>query len=342
MFRLLLSLLGLLAASPICRQPCVNGEILKDIDFTDVPFSWFNGPNAKWDVEGDAEVVPSNKGLLISSNPYTTWSSSPAPFYVDHVKSLVQLDENLLPNAKLYVEAVMTGHTFGTENNPFPANMVHEEDVRLGSCGLCVTMLPGTVSRNRYMILLTNDRVYAAYESVLLDTGFPFGYLMVRPIGRRTPEQIHSVAIEIDPMAYPQVEGMKVSLDGGKLFQPFTVTNLEYLIVNNVILAFTPDSNSPTYVSFGHFTFLDGYSPCKDIGSGCNIEGCARTPVTFGLVNTGFAFSSYDPLTAIPSSAPSQYWGSVGTTQANHIWGQGSELLVKSLLIRAFNPGCDV
>lgn len=96
------------------------------------------------------------------------------------------------------------------------------------------------------------------------------------------------------------------------------------------------------YTSLVHKTFLDAYSPCKDLGciTGQNI--CSLTNVTYGLVNTGVAVTQNNPYDFPDVNQFAQYWDPVGTNVTNHIWGQGSELYVKSLLVRSITSGCEI
>lgn len=123
---------------------------------------------------------------------------------------------------------------------------------------------------------------------------------------------------------------MKVSIDGGAFLTPFQFSDFTEWAITNHIRALIYGPPGLVQVSFGHFTFLDAYSPCKDSACRHVLLTCERTPVNFGLVKTGVSFRDYAPFFDQPSPTPAQYWDPIGTDQASHIWGQGSELVLHS------------
>lgn len=348
------TLLAFLTAIPVSNCPCETGEIIEEIDFIDVPQSWFLGPNAKWETTGDFDLKFTQTGLVIDASPYTQWSASPAAYFEDHVKGLLELQHNFT-ESKLYIEAELTGKTFGTENNPFPDDMTVENDFRLANCGIAVTQkfrfeIGGLfqIGFRRSMLLLTNDRIYAAVENVLDSRWFTsppsnnvLGSLFVAPIARRNPDQWHRLGFLINRISLPEFQ---VTIDGSKPFYPFTnLGAIASLAIYNGILYQNVVPEFDLFVSFGHFTFLDAYSPCKDPTQNCSpaFDVCERSPVTFGLVRTGISALNYDPFTILGPRLPAQYWDSVGTLEGNHIWGQGSELKVRKLTVRSFKS-CEI
>lgn len=325
-----------------CR-PCQTRLTIYEADFTkSLPVSWFNGTDPKWVLSGDATTSLSCKGLEVSAMPYTEWACSPQRFYVDHEKAKLQLNAQPFNNQHLYIEVELTGRTFGTENHPFPDDMVHENDLRLASCGIALSKYVEEFGDFSFMLLLTNDRIYAVWESravfTVLGNAPAYGGVFAVPVARRCPEQCHKLAIEVPPDQV--LLNCRIWVDGrnigtfSELIAPPAPTPA---IIYNVIYL-NEGPVTPIYLSFVHNTFLDGYSPCKDMG--CRPGLCARTNVTYGLVNTGTAFQKFNPLYYPQTNQPAQYWDPVGANITNHIWGQGSELFVKRLLVRSITSGC--
>lgn len=97
----------------------------------------------------------------------------------------------------------MGGRTFGTENHPFPDVMVHDNDLRLANCGISLSKYYPGLSSYHFMLLLTNDSIYAVWESrgtITAPSDQPsFGGIFAVPIARRCPEQFHKPAIEVFP-----------------------------------------------------------------------------------------------------------------------------------------------
>jgi len=322
-----------------CR-PCQTRLTIYKADFTRVPFSWFYGASPKWVQSGEASIGLSDKGLEFSALPYVDWSCDPAPFYVDHEKAKLQLDAQPFNDQHLYVEVELVGRTFGTENHPFPNDMVHENDLRLANCGIALSKYIPTIGSFHFMLLLTNDRIYAVWEArqtITVAPGTPsFGGIFAVPVARRSSEQLHHLAIEVLPGRV--LLDTRIWVDGRSIG---LFSNLigNSLIIWNIIFIAESESN-PIYLSFVHTTFLDGYSPCKDMGGCLGYVPCARTNVTYGLVDTGAAVEQFDPYTFPAMNQPATYWDPVGTNVTNHIWGQGSELFVKKLLVRSVASGC--
>lgn len=67
--------------------------------------------------------------------------------------------------------------------------MLHENDLRLANCGLVLTQSVSVFGFLRYMLLLTNDRIYAVFQAIFSLVGNPLGFTAVRPVARRKPNQ---------------------------------------------------------------------------------------------------------------------------------------------------------
>lgn len=324
--------------------PCQTRLTIYEADFTSVPVSWFNGTNPKWTLDGTGTTSLGAKGLGFAALPYTEWACDPEPFFADHEKAKLQLNVQSFTYQHLYIEVELSGRTFGTENNPFPADMVHDNDLRLANCGISLTRFYPDTGTFHFMILLTNDRIYAVWETRQIITSLippPIGAVLAVPIARRCPEECHKVALEVLPDLI--LVDVKIWVDGrsvGLFSDLIAAPEPSPAIINNI--AFLPEADpTPIYISFVHNTFLDGYSPCKDLGCCLDFNPCSRTNVTYGLVDTGEANEQFNPFTFPIANLTAQYWDNTGTDIANHIWGQGSELFVKSLLVRSVTSGCD-
>lgn len=326
--------------------PCQSRLTVYEADFTKgAPISWFNGTDPKWILSGVGSTGLSSEGLEFSAMPYLNWTSDPSPFYLDHEKAKLELTDQPFTDQHLYVEVELCGRTFGTENNPFPDDMVQENDLRLANCGIAFTKYFENVGAFSLMVLLTNDRIYLVWEARNTVETLPFGGVIAAPIARRCPDQCHKLQIEIIPgLLFFE---SKVWVDGkakGSLIDQFQIQNLSSvpLIIYN--LFFVPlNGDNPIFISFVHNTFLDAYCPCKDtgpVGCGGDVNPCALTNVTYGLVDTGVAIQQFNPYDFPAAIQAAEFWDPVGTNVSNHIWGQGSDLLVKRILVRSVTSGC--
>lgn len=240
-------------AGPIC-YPCQSRVTIYDVDFSHVPVSLFEGNDRRWDVSGDGTTNLTNKGLGFSSIPYTIWSATPNAYYQDHDKATLTLYSPTFDDTHFYVEVKLTGRTFGTENHPFPDDMVHENDLRLANCGISLSKSYNNFGSYQFMLLLTNDRIYAVWEvrNRFPSLGTPvYGGLLAKPIARRCPEQCHKLAIEVFP-GFALLKS-KVWVDGKCVGAPFaefaTNQTAEWMVIFNQQIFITEDSDVPIYIT---------------------------------------------------------------------------------------------
>lgn len=349
-----LPLLSLVAASTLDYSFSYSGDeelpeecsrtTLLDLDFINtVPVIGQTWRYFQWDAEGneltnDGQLTFGPEGAKVSSNPFTRWYAPNVIRDKDDLKWLLTTMQPIPLSAtgKTSIEWIGTAKTFNTENSPFPASIVSENDSRLAAA---VFNFQSTVTGIAFVWLLTNDRVYAAYRRTpyhrqdLGDNYYGFTYLF--PVSKRKVRDWHHMRVNLDGADHSAV----YILDGREVFSVARV-------------GFKPDGVTPPTVDFGGVE-SDAWPPALEpaFGTVSNLYAYPANTKLNGpkeeypevrqaLVNQGdfiadFVFPVFDPILGAPN--PASYFDAAGNNQTNHIWGQGAELEIKRLRITQFD-----
>ncbi len=323
-----------------------NKNILLDLDFYNtVPI--IAGPNPTWTyfnlIPGnnatqtdDGVLTFSPKGALLRSVPFTKWSPPTILRELNDIKFMLTTTKlfQVPAHGKMTIEWYGTVETSRTGESPFPKNVLQGcDDYRLGSG---VFSFQSTINGSAFLFLLTNNRVYAFYRRSPYHRGDVygnyFGYSYAIPIASRKSCDWHKMKIVLDS----DCKLVHWYLNGKRKF--------------TVKPGFKPDGDYTPVIDFGGDE-VDGWPPAlapafgtvTDLSaypSPLNVIGCdepQRWPeYRIGLVRltdeAGDAFfPTYNPILGPPT--PVSYWDDVGTSQEDHIWGQGVTLGIKRLRI---------
>lgn len=325
-----------------CDTPKCGTTII-DLDFVNT-FPILEGPNQNWryfqwdqaglELTNDGNFTVGPQGGKVNSNPFTSWYAPNLIRDKDDLKWLITaLQPVPLPATGVTtVEWIGTAETFNTQNSPFPDTVVAKDDARLAAA---VFNMQSTVTGIAFVWLLTNNRVYAAYRRTpyhrqdLGENYFGFTYLF--PVAKRHPSDWHV---------------MKLVLDNERHSASYVLGCKEVFKVRKA--GFKPDQHTKPVVDFGGVesdawpqfiepafgTVSNLYAYPADTRVGGD---CPKFPeIRQALVNNGDAladivFPVFDPIVGPPS--PASYFDPIGTSQANHIWGQGVELGIKRLRV---------
>lgn len=347
---LLASILSVLSASASdakVAERCCPAVELSDWNFDDacpviggVNSTWFQFNFGEF-VANDGTLTCGPRGGLLQSNPFTlAYPNGPVP-QLDHTKWLAyDATPKFIPaGGKLFVEWIMSLTAFNTTPNPFPAGVLQgENDIRLATGGAATIDFVNSLA---FDFFLTNDRVYALYERLPFTRGFQgdydsFSFLV--PIAKRQPSTVHMLQLILDDAA----KTVTYNVDGR---HGLTVRSVGYRLPNKTPVADLGGVPADVFpaslvVGFGSFTLLDFYPAATEIkscGGGGN-PSCDYPLIREALVNAGdeTALPMYNPVLGAPNLV--SYWDPIGTTEGNHIWGQGVEIRIKSL--RAYSKAC--
>lgn len=244
------------------------------------------------------------------------------PGGLDHAKWLVYMNHfssngypgfDAVEGQRLACEATIGGRTYGTEDHPFPRNLVDDpnDDLRLAAFAL------NTVDFETFMVFdffITNETIYAFYERL------PFGqtpdnyyasFSHQIPVAKRNPNQKHKLKIE-----YDRAEGTVRWYVNNKVV--FKVDRLGFLLDRKYLTLDHGGVQQPVVMNqlncgMGHFTLLDAYRP-TDVG----------------LVKLGDVVGYYDPDVGEP--VPEQFYDEESELE-NRLWGQGAKITVKDYYI---------
>lgn len=331
---------------PDCAGPCdpsaCDTSVLMDFDFyKSIPILDGNVPTWEYlPLSVDGEVA--NNGTLtfgkcggfLDSTNFTLWNAPRLDRTDDNYKFIIRpisvIDVPVY--GSLSVDFNATVKTFGSDTSPFPPATIQENDLRLVA-GAFIVKSPD--SGLTFSFMLTNDRIYAIYSRARSQTTYNYAFSYAIPIARRKSCDWHL---------------LNIFLDSNKHQVAWSVKSKELFRIKHVGRApagqFTPivdEKGEPEsvwpltiYPAFGSMTWLDAYPPAKVIGQ-CG-ETCEYPAIREALVQTGIddgipaSVPRFSPVMPPPRDQ-AIYWDAVGTTQGNHIWGQGLNLAIRRLRI---------
>jgi len=281
------------------------------------------------------EPLPSVNGGLLSSNPFTKASGQSPLNVLDNLKylALANTPVAIPSDGKLLVEMCLGVRTFNTGNNPFPPQIVQNNDVRLAS-GNFVTF--DFATGLQFGFIFSNDRIYALYaRSPMNDNIYSFVYMI--PLVRREPADINTVGLVFDNNSLRvkyYVDGY-LRLDLGDIGGAF---NQKFLVID---YGGTFTSLYPTAITYGFGTSsnLNAYPVCKNPISHSPLSEstryhCEDPELPEALVKTGDNTSrvEYNPLFVYPDQSVATYYDVTGATQ-NVLFGQGVAINLQRLIV---------
>jgi len=259
----------------------------------------------------------SHGALTQSVNPYTNTAPQGPSGSSDHVKVLQLLKDPFLPgiNQRLQYTTHISVSNY-VQHIPFPAAYVTkpEDDIRLGSCGM------SSVDLNSMLVssfFLTNEGIYAYYERepfLRTPTNVYLAFTQVKRVADREKGDYHHLSIEYNKLQSSlswYVEGeLVLSVDSiGHLSEAEDVVTMQNL-------GGEPEVVEPEGFSygFGCLTLLD----MNDF----------HNPSNIGLVKIGDGINPQ-------YLTPSEFYDDA-SLPGNRLWGQGSDLRLKSIKIENF------
>lgn len=216
-------------------------------------------------VADDTNIMQGNQLVTLDSNPYTK-DVPQGPFGTfSHIPNLQYRKQAIAvgSNERMVYDLRISGACIGSEQHPFPAELVTdpEDDPRLG-CSFMNMLDPTTLIVTD--IAITNKSIWALYERLPFGQEFDFyrAFTSLRRIAtRKSPDEVHNLAI-----SYDREQGsVSWSVNGQT---KYTVSNLGFLPTDPEAVVILdhggvekPVDPSSFLVGFGNIELLDGTDP---------------------------------------------------------------------------------
>jgi hypothetical protein len=273
----------------------------------------------------------------VNSSVYTLTIGPNDAFFLDQPKWIgVSMAGAPMPtNGFIRVEGVISGQQYGVNNNPYPKHYTEKNDLRLAA--ICYD---GFDFQNGFIteVVLTNDRVYAAFQRLPFarggDNGNYWAFAYMVPVANRKANDWHTFSITYDDAAKTInwiVDGASV-LTVGDIGLTNTGIDPVYMTQN---YGGTPTLAWPQAVNpgFGNFAMLGAYPPSRKV----NGQPVEKSVVQTALVNyeTPDSPKEYNPQDTSANPAPATFYDNAAL-QSNRLFGQGAVAEIKQLKIATF------
>lgn len=333
------------ASSEECRadrEGCTRNYLQK-LDFYHTK-PVLNGPSSTWSYYAVPESFQADDGKLtfdchggiVDSSVYTAWVGPAPQPYLDNAKFLIFADEPVdVPKmGNLVVEFEGSGETFKGDQNSYPKQSTQHNDIRFANVGFVTR---DNTTGLQFDWVLTNDRVYVVYSRSPHGLGNAFqpaGFTFAIPVKMRRPNDWHSMKT----ILHGGTKQVSYRLDGHEVFR---INRVGYLLDRQYLLIDYSGQEAAVFPAsvqygFGTFTLVNAYPACKRSDVCCD---CKYPTLRQALANTGTYLNDepvpWNPLLGYGSPAvffqPND--DPALAQQGDFIWGQGSKLFIKKLLV---------
>jgi hypothetical protein len=269
----------------------------------------------------DGRIVSNGcRGVIIDSDPFMKWAEPSAQPWLDHLHWWMETTGpvTVRKGDVIGAEWRTAVQTFRTDQSPFPAKYIEENDLRLGA-GMFLAL--DFISGLSFGFILTNDRIYGVYMKFFTDEVVS-SWTYVMPLKARKPCEISKIRLEFNEgckeVAYQigDMEYYRIKKVGERL------TSNQLLVKDyggEGVLAF------PTQLTFGFgtVTALDWYPACRE---SCCGGDCHFPLIRQGLVNLGNSTAPQAYSVIEGPSVNQTYYQNDGDIEVYHIWGQGVKI----------------
>lgn len=319
---------------PEPKEPCCETVMLANFDFDRTVPVVSADPINGWsyfDGKDDGKLTTGPCGGTLISLPFHDFVASDVFRQGDHYKYMLYANQwaQVPENGNLTVSWIASAKTKNTDQSPYPAAYLDDEDYRLANALLSAYDPENFLF---YDMMLTNDRVYALYGA--LPTIGVAAFSVVVPMKVRKQCDWHKLKIKFvsaDQSVSFNVDGH----DGFRVIKPGFMGDRKY-VVND--LGGVETLRFPRYIQygFGTATFLDYYPTCQKIPGCdfCNYPQIREALLNLGNLNDVDTVPQFNPFLGAP--IPAHYYADTQVLQdsANyHIWGQGVMLNMTRLAV---------